>query len=187
MNVPGLSITTWLKGQLSNFAWIAAESSPSLGESVAQMVVRSGTPPLDIIPGCQENNLAAGIIPGVCVDRAAHDAVMPLLLSAQDQCHGPLPVTAEAVPWLQSPVLGVVLSATPLAGPHKPFTADEATGPEQLEFVPPLLSVQGRFRGSLVENRDSPALETETSTSIVEVPGTLLVAPDTMSEKKSRP
>jgi hypothetical protein len=179
-----LSITTWLEGQLFNFAWIAAESSPPLGESVAQIVVRLGTPPFDIIPGSQENVLSAGIIPNACVDAAAHDAMVPLLLPAQDQYHGPLPVTGEAVPRLQSPVLGAIPSAKPLAGPHEPFTAE--AGAEQLAVVPPLLSVQDWFFGPLVRNRDSPALETETSISINELPGILLVAPDTISEKKSR-
>jgi hypothetical protein len=113
--------------------------------------------------------------------------VVPLLLPVQDQPHGPLPVTAEAVPRLQSPVLGALASAKPLAGPHEPFTAEEAVEAEQLAVVPPLLSVHDEFRGPLVEDRGSPALETETSTSIVELPGTLLVAPDTVSEKKSRP
>jgi hypothetical protein len=141
---------------------------------------------LDTIPGFQGNILSAGIIPDVCVDRASHDVVVPLLMPAQDQCHGPTPITAEAVPRLQSPVLGVVPSAKPLAGPHEPFS-EEAAEAKQLAVVPPLLSVQDQFRGPLVENRDSPALETETSTSIVELPGTLLVAPDTISEKKSRP
>jgi hypothetical protein len=179
---------TWLEGQLSNFAWIAAESSPSLGESLAQMIVRLGTPPLDIIPGFQENILSAGIIPDVCVGGAPHDVVVPLSLLAQDQCHGPLPVTAEAAPKLQSPVLGAMLAGTPLAGPQEPFTAEEATGAEQFAIVPPSSSVQGRFDGFLVEERPkSPALVTATSTSIVELPGTLLVAPDTISEKKSRP
>ena len=96
--------------------------------------------------------------------------MVPLLLPVQDQPHGPLPVTAEAVPRLQSPVLGTVPSAKPLAGPHEPFTAEEAAR-----------------RGVLVETRGSPALETETWTSIVELPGTLLVVPATISEKKSRP
>jgi hypothetical protein len=153
------------------------------------MIVRLGIPPFDIIPGFQENILSAGIIPDVCEGGAPHDdAVVALLLSAQDQCHGPLPVTAEAVPRLQSPVLGAVLSATPFAGPHEPFTVEEATCAEPLAVVPPLLLVRDHFDGSLAKDRlDSPALETETSTSIVELPGTLLVAPDTISEKKSRP
>jgi hypothetical protein len=143
---------------------------------------------LDIIPGFHENSLSAGTVPNVCVDGAPHGVAVPLLMPAQDQCHGPPPVTAEAVPKLQSPVLGAVLSATPLAGPQEPFTAEEATGAEHLAVVPPLLLVQDEFDGPLAENcLDSPALETETSTSIVELPGTLLVAPDTISEKKSRP
>src|SRR5580698_488682 len=45
-NVPGLRKTTSLFGQASSAAWIAAVSSPPLGESVAQRVVRLGMPPL---------------------------------------------------------------------------------------------------------------------------------------------
>ena len=58
-------MTTWPEGQLSSFAWMAAESSPPLGERVAQTVVRLGIPPLDIIPGFQGKFLSGGII---CVD-----------------------------------------------------------------------------------------------------------------------
>src|SRR5882762_8813188 len=70
-NVPGLSITTWPEGQLSNFAWIAAESSPPLGERVAQMVVRLGIPPLDIIPGFQGKFLSDAMIVCPLTPRAA--------------------------------------------------------------------------------------------------------------------
>jgi hypothetical protein len=42
-----------------------AESFAPLGERVAQMVVRLGIPPLDIIPGFQVKFLSGGII---CVD-----------------------------------------------------------------------------------------------------------------------
>jgi hypothetical protein len=56
-------MTTCPEGQLSSFAWIAAESSLPLGERVAQMVVRLGIPPLDIIPGFQVKFLSGGIIP----------------------------------------------------------------------------------------------------------------------------
>jgi hypothetical protein len=45
-------------------------------------------------------------------------AVVPPLLPAQDQFHGPLPVTAEAAPALQRFVAGALLTATPLAEPH---------------------------------------------------------------------
>src|SRR5215831_15861940 len=40
---------------------MAAESSIPLGERVAQITVRSGIPPLDIIPGFQEKFLSDGI------------------------------------------------------------------------------------------------------------------------------
>ena len=52
---------------------------------------------------------------------AEHDAVVPPLLPLQDQFHGPVPVTDEAKPTEQSPMVGAVLTATPLAGPHWPF------------------------------------------------------------------
>src|SRR6266436_4434541 len=53
---------------------------------------------------------------------AEHCAVVPPLEPAQLQFHGPLPVTAEAAPVLHRFVLGAVLTATPLAEPHWPFT-----------------------------------------------------------------
>ena len=62
-------MTTCPEGQLSNCAWIAAESSLPLGERVAQMAVRLGIPPLDIIPGFQAKFLSGGII---CVDPSAN-------------------------------------------------------------------------------------------------------------------
>jgi hypothetical protein len=62
-------------------------------------------------------------------------AGVPPLLPAQDQFHGPVPVTADAVPRLQSPVVGALVTATPLAVPHEPFTVEEATGAEQLAVV----------------------------------------------------
>src|SRR3954462_14981256 len=61
-NVPALSMTTWPAGQESSFAWIAAESLPPDGESVAQVVARLGTPPFDIMPGFQAKFLSEGII-----------------------------------------------------------------------------------------------------------------------------
>src|SRR5215813_11987470 len=61
-NVPGLSMTTWPAGQASSLAWIAAESSPPVGDRVAQMVLRFGTPPFDIMPGFQAKFLSEGII-----------------------------------------------------------------------------------------------------------------------------
>jgi hypothetical protein len=63
-------------------------------------------------------------------------AGVPPLLPAQDQFHGPLPVTAEAVPALHRLVVGALLTALPLAVPHTPFTAEEATVAEQLAGGP---------------------------------------------------
>ena len=87
--------------------------------------------------------------PFTAATEAEQLAVVPPLLPAQDQFHGPLPVTAEAVPIVQSPVVGAVLTALPLAVPQEPFTAEEATGAEQLAVVPPLLPAQDQFHGPL--------------------------------------
>jgi len=86
---------------------------------------------------------------GEAATAAEQLAVVPPLLPAQDQFHGPLPLTAEAVPIVQSPVLGAVLTALPLAVPQEPFTAEEATEAEQLAVVPPLLPAQDQFHGPL--------------------------------------
>jgi hypothetical protein len=40
----------------------------------------------------------------------------------QVQVHGPLPVTADAVPMLHSALAGAALAGTPLAAPHIPVT-----------------------------------------------------------------
>jgi hypothetical protein len=61
-NVPEFKNTTCPAGQAARAALIAAVSSPPLGDSVEQMVVRLGIPPLDVIPGFQAKFLSAGII-----------------------------------------------------------------------------------------------------------------------------
>ena len=82
------------------------------------------------------------------------------LLPAQDQFHGPVPVIAEAVPRLQSPDVGALLTVLPLAGPHEPFTAEEAVGAEQLAFFPPLLPTQDHVHGPLpLTDEVVPALQ----------------------------
>jgi hypothetical protein len=53
---------------------------------------------------------------------ASQSAVVPPLLPAQNQNHGPLPITAEAGPELQSPLVGALTRVWPLDGPHAPFT-----------------------------------------------------------------
>src|SRR5215467_13901385 len=46
LNTPAVSWTTWFAGHPFNAAWMAAVSSPPLGESVLKMVVLFGMPPL---------------------------------------------------------------------------------------------------------------------------------------------
>ena len=48
--------------------------------------------------------------------------VVPPLLPVHCQVHGPVPVTAEAVPAVQRPALGATLAVVPFAGPHAPFS-----------------------------------------------------------------
>ena len=109
--------------------------------------------------------------PGFCTKYAVlrgaeHWAIVPPSLSTQLQRHGPLPLRTEAVPMLQR-LIGALLTATLFDEPHKSLTGE----------------------GGGAEDADEPAIArvTETSTSMVELPGTLFVAPDTISEKKSRP
>ena len=64
--------------------------------------------------------LAAPHTPLVAATGASQDAVVPLLMPSQLQVQGPLPETAVAVPALQRPLVGALVAATPLAGPHCP-------------------------------------------------------------------
>jgi hypothetical protein len=53
--------------------------------------------------------------------------------------HGPLPETAEAVPTLHRPVVGLLLKLSPFAGPQAPLTVTgpaELTGSDELPVVP---------------------------------------------------
>ena len=54
--------------------------------------------------------------------RAEHCAAAPPLLPAQFQDHGPLPLTAEAVPALQRFAVGALVRSTPFEEPHAPLT-----------------------------------------------------------------
>ena len=55
---------------------------------------------------------------------AAHCAGRPPLGPEQVQYHGPVPVTDDATPTVQSPFVGAALTAMPLAVPHAPLMAD---------------------------------------------------------------
>ena len=59
---------------------------------------------------------------GVWASGAEQEALLPPFDPEHDQSHGPLPVTFEAVPALHRPLLGGLLTATPLPLPHEPLT-----------------------------------------------------------------
>src|SRR5438874_9456025 len=54
---------------------------------------------------------------------AEHEPVLPPFEPLHCQYHGPLPVTAVAVPALHRPEVGAVVVGTPFAGPHTPLIA----------------------------------------------------------------
>jgi hypothetical protein len=93
--------------------------------------------------------------PVVVKSGAEHDAaVLPLV---QLQCHGPLPLTTEAVPVLQRLLVGAVLTATPFDKPHNSLTGG---GGGDTETTTSIVELPGTL---------------------------LVVVPDTMSKKKSPP
>lgn len=87
---------------------------------------------------------------------AEHKAVLPPFDPAQDQSHGPPPVTAEAVPASHSPVVGMLLTATPLALPHAPLISRFA---EHDAVVPAFEPAQVQPHGPLPATAEAvPAL-----------------------------
>jgi hypothetical protein len=87
-------------------------------------------------------------------------AVVPPLLPAHVHDHGPVPLTAEAVPVLQRFTVGALLTATPLAAPHTPLIGGTSRGAEQLAVVPPLLPAHVYDHGPLPVTVDAvPALQ----------------------------
>jgi hypothetical protein len=78
-----------------------------------------------------------------------HVAVLPPLLPPQLHDHGPLPLTAEAVPAVQRFAVGLALTVAPFEEPHAPLTAVEASLSEQVAVLPPLLPAQLHDHGPL--------------------------------------
>ena len=74
---------------------------------------------------------------------AEQAASVPLLLPLQVQDHGPLPVTPDAVPVLQRPATGRLVTAMPLAPPQVPLVAAASVVPamagDWAEVLPPEL------------------------------------------------
>jgi hypothetical protein len=122
---------------------------------VAHVVVLVGMPPAESIPAIfqfAEAFLSGGrrLLPPEDWAGAAQVAVVPPFDPAQVQFQGPLPVTVDGVPALQSLLVGAVLVMTPFAAPHWPFTGGaDARGAEQTAVVPPLLPTQLQFQGPL--------------------------------------
>ena len=84
-------------------------------------------------------------------------ALDPPLDPVQVQLHGPLPVSAEAVPALQKFELGAVVKLCPFDEPHAPLTSRLA---EQFALVPPFDPVQVQFHGPVpVSVEAEPALQ----------------------------
>ncbi len=80
---------------------------------------------------------------------AAQLAAEPPFEPAQLQFQGPVPLTAEAAPALQRPVVGTLVRSAPFDVPQLPLTAAGRSGAEQLAVVPPLLPAQLQLHGPL--------------------------------------
>jgi len=97
--------------------------------------------------------------------------VLPPLLPAQLQLHGPLPLTVDAAPALQRLAVGAVLTDAPFALPHAPFTGCGGSSAEQLAVVPPLLPAQLHDHGPLPLTVDAvPALQRLAVGALVRLP-----------------
>jgi hypothetical protein len=72
--------------------------------------------------------------------------VLPPLEPAQDQFHGPVPVTTKDVPAEQRPVVGALVKSAPFDAPQVPFTIAKAV---QLAVVPPFVPAQVHDHGPL--------------------------------------
>jgi hypothetical protein len=117
-------------------------------------------------------------------------AVEPPLEPAQAHDHGPIPLTTDAVPTLQSAVVGGRLLAVPFAAPHCPFTPEERSEAEQLAVEPPWVPAQLHDQGPVpatdeaVPAEHNPvvgALETDALFDTPQVPLTLRLArPETV-------
>ena len=73
-------------------------------------------------------------------------AVVPPSLPAQVHCHGPLPLTVEAVQVLQRFAVGLLVRSAAFEEPHAPFVLSSA---EQVAVVPPSLPAQVHCHGPL--------------------------------------
>ena len=65
----------------------------------------------------------------------------------QFHAHGPEPLTAEAVPAVQRPVVGALVKLAPLDAPHAPFTTEPSvvTVKPEIVAVPDVLPYSAKF------------------------------------------
>ena len=102
-----------------------------------------------------------------------HDAVVPPLLPMQVHDHGPVPLTADAVPAVQRFVVGLTLTVAPFALPQTPLTgvAEAVFFAEQVAVVPPLLPAQVHDHGPVPLTADAvPALQRLAVGAVLKLP-----------------
>jgi hypothetical protein len=103
-----------------------------------------------------------------CAKSAEQDCVLPPLLPAQDHVQGPEPLVVEAVPAVQSPVVGALVNCDPFDVPHAPFTGGNTSEAEQLAVPPPLLPAHDQFHGPLpVTDEAVPAVQRPVAGALV--------------------
>jgi hypothetical protein len=91
--------------------------------------------------------VAASKLPiGLIFFGALHEALAPPQTPVQDQDQGPVPLTADAVPALQSPVVGLVSNIPPFEVPHEAATAAVLLELQDA-FVPPPAPLQVHVQG----------------------------------------
>jgi hypothetical protein len=78
---------------------------------------------------------------------ALHEEFVPPLLPLHVQAQGPAPVTVVAMPAVQRPAVGAIVTATPFAEPQTPLTAVGCSGALHEAFVPPLLPLHAQAQG----------------------------------------
>lgn len=85
-------------------------------------------------------------------------AVVPPFCPLQVHDHGPVPLTIEGVPTLQSPTVGITVVTTPFAGPQTPFTGVGFA--LQLAVVPPFDPAHDHVHGPVPDTVEgAPTLQ----------------------------
>jgi hypothetical protein len=94
---------------------------------------------------------------------AVHCAVLPPLLPAQLQFHGPVPLTVDVVPAVQRLVVGLLLRLWPFDDPHAPLTSRLRP--------PPIDAIEPELPGTVPVPLDELATPPELEPELLPVPG----------------